>query len=110
MKTEQRKAAITAYKEREVVTGIYRVRCEATGETWVGRAPDLSTVWNRLCFTLAQGAHPQPSIQAAWRAHGRESFTFKPVEVIEEEVANIRDRLMKERLQHWQSMFGAQII
>lgn len=110
MKADERKAAIAAYKERKTATGIYLVRCTETGETWVGRAPDLSTVWNRLSFTLSQGAHPQAALQAAWRAHGRQGFTFEPVERIEEEVANVRDRMMKERLEHWREQLGARAI
>jgi hypothetical protein len=52
MKTEDRKAAVTAYKERKVESGIYAIRCAASGEVWVGSAPNLSTIQNRLWFTL----------------------------------------------------------
>ena len=55
MKGEGRKAAVAAYKERKVETGIYAVRCTASDQVWVGIAPDLSTIQNRLWFTLRQG-------------------------------------------------------
>src|SRR3712207_6747734 len=110
MRPEQRKAVIAAYKERKVASGIYAVRRAATGEIWVGRAPDLSTVWNRLSFTLAQGAHSSASLQSAWRAAHGEGFAFERLEPIEEDVANVRDRLMKERLEHWRAELGAEII
>ena len=48
MKGEDRKRAVAAYKERKVEAGIYVVRCLASGQVWVGSAPDLSTIQNRL--------------------------------------------------------------
>jgi hypothetical protein len=77
---EDRKAAIAAYKERKVEAGIYAVRCTASDQVWVGSAPDLSTIQNRLWFTLRQGSNPHRSLQAAWAAHGEEAFSFEAVE------------------------------
>ena len=48
MRHEDRKVAVAAYRERKVVAGIYLVRCLATGERWVGQAPDLSTIQNQI--------------------------------------------------------------
>ena len=67
MKSEERKAAVAAYKLRKAVPGIYVVACATTGEQWAGSAPDLATIWNRLSFTLRQGANTHRSLQAAWR-------------------------------------------
>ncbi len=64
MRAEDRKAAVSAYKEREVESGIYAVRCEASGEVWVGSAPDLSKIQNRLWFTLRQGTNTHRSLQS----------------------------------------------
>jgi hypothetical protein len=61
-----RKAIVAAYKERKVVSGIYAVRCPAAGLCWVGQAPDLSTIWRRLSFTLRYGSHPNRALQSAW--------------------------------------------
>jgi hypothetical protein len=65
-----RKAAIAAYKERKTAVGIYVVRCEATGEAWVGQALDLEKVPNRIWFTL------QPHLVHA--APGRTSLPCSP--------------------------------
>lgn len=110
MKTEARKAAIAAYKETKSTPGIFALRCTATGAAWVGRAADLATIRNRLTFTLARGAHPDPELQAAWKAHGEAGFTFDPLERIEEDVANVRQRLLKERAAHWCDTLGATLI
>ncbi len=80
MSGERRKAAVAAYRERKVEAGIYGIRCTASGQLWVGSAPDLSTIQNRLWFTLRQGSNPHRSLQQAWAAHGSEAFVFEIVE------------------------------
>lgn len=108
MKTEDRKAAVSAYKERKVEAGIYAVRCTASGETWVGRAPDLSTIRNRIWFTLRQGINSSRTLQQAWQAHGADAFTFETIERLEDEdSAYIRDRTLADRLIHWAEELGA---
>ncbi|CAO4194011.1 GIY-YIG nuclease family protein [Methylorubrum extorquens] len=102
MKREDRKAAVAAYRKREVATGIYAVRCVPTGAVWVGQAPDLSTIQNRLWFTLRLGNNTHRSLQDAWRTEGAEAFTYEILERLEaEEFDYVRDRLLQERLMHW---------
>lgn len=102
MRIEDRKAAVSAYKERKVEGGIYAVRCAASGEVWVGSAPDLSTIQRRLWFSLRQGTSPHRSLQEAWKAHGAEAFGFEVVERLDEEaIGYLRDRVTKEHLLRW---------
>lgn len=108
MRTEDRKAAVSAYKEREVESGIYAVRCEASGEVWVGSSPDLSKIQNRLWFTLRQGTNTHRSLQSAWNAHGAEAFSFETVERLDtEEIGYIHARVLKERLIQWAEQLRA---
>ena len=109
--TSARKAAIAAYKERKSVAGIFAIRCTATSETWVGQTPDLDKIQNRIWFTLRQGGHPCRSLQAAWTAHGADSFAFEACERLEEEeTAYVRDALLKERALHWRTELGAEAV
>jgi len=111
MKGDDRKAAVDAYKERKVAAGIYAVRCEPSGECWVGRAPDLATIQNRLWFTLRQGSNPHRSLQAAWREHGPEAFAFAILEQLEDEdIAYVRERALKDRLANWATVLRATTI
>jgi hypothetical protein len=104
----ERKAAISAYKERKVPAGIYVVRCAASGQCWVGKAPDLTTIQNRIWFVLRHGSSTCPSLQVAWRAHGEDAFAFEVVEPLDdEEDAYIRGRLLKARLAHWLAKLDA---
>ena len=75
--TEDRKAAIAAYKERKVIGGVYAVRCTATGEVWVGQWPNLATIQNRIWFTLRQGSHPNPDLQTILAAEWRRAIPLR---------------------------------
>jgi hypothetical protein len=109
--TSDRKAAIAAYKERKAIAGIYVIRCKASPETWVGQAPNLEKIQNRIWFSLRQGSHTCRSLQAAWTRHGPENLTFEECERLEEEeMPYIRDALLKERALHWRSQLGAEAV
>lgn len=111
MKTEDRKAAIAAYKESKVAAGIYAVRCQATGQTWVGHVANLGAIRNRLWFSLRQGVCRQAGLQAAWNAHGPDAFVCETIEVFDEEaLPHVRDRMARERLGHWRAELVAEAL
>lgn len=111
MNRDQRKAAVTAYRERKAVAGIYAVICRPSEQRWIGRALDLSTVQNRLWFTLLQGGYPHPALQAAWNQHGPEAFSLDIVERLgDEDLVYVRDGLLKDRLSHWCAALGVEAI
>jgi hypothetical protein len=109
--TIDRKAAIAAYKDRKTVAGIYVVRCAASGEAWVGQAPNLETIQNRICFSLRQGSHTCRSLQAAWKMHGEAGLTLGECERLKDEASDyVRNALLKERMLHWLSELNAEPI
>jgi hypothetical protein len=111
MDRSDRKAAVSAYKERKAVAGVYAIHCAATDEQWIGSAPDLSTIWTRRAFALRQGVETNQPLQSAWNAHGAENFTFKILEEIDlEELTYGRERALKERVAHWREAIGAAAI
>ena len=72
-----RKAAVTAWKERKSAPGIYAIRCVPTGEVWMGQAADVATVQNRHWFALRMGSHTNRALQAAWQQHGADALVFE---------------------------------
>lgn len=111
MKESDRRALLATYKERKVQAGIYAVCCAATGERWIGKAPDLATIQNRLWFTLRQGSNPHRSLQEAWILHGSDVFSFEVVERVEEETLQFgREQVLKRRLDHWIATSGGEAI
>lgn len=109
--TVDRKAAIAAYKERKTIAGIYVVRCAASGEAWVGQAPNLETIQNRIWFSLRQGSHTCRSLQVAWNTCGEAGLIFGECERLEDEETDyVRNSLLKERWLHWRTALEAEAI
>ena len=111
MKSEDRKAAIADYKKRKAAAGIFAVRCAPSGQAWIGQALNLDTIQNRIWFSLRVGSHSNRELQSAWVAHGADAFSFEPLETLkDEELAYVRDTLLKERAAHWRTeLKGASI-
>jgi hypothetical protein len=108
MDRSERKAAVSAYKERKAIAGVYAIRCAATDEQWVGTAPDLSTIWTRRAFALRQGVETNKALQSAWNIHGTENFAFRIIEEIDfDQLTYGRERALKERVAHWRDALGA---
>jgi hypothetical protein len=106
-----RKAAIDAYKQRKVVAGIYSVTCTPTGQRWVGAANDLSTIKNRIWFTLGLPRTSWPDLQAAWNTHGADAFRFEEIERLADDLDPAgRERALKARLAHWRQELSAAAI
>ena len=85
MDKHQRRQQIADYKRRAIRSGIYRVLCTASGESWAGPANDLSTIGNRLWFTLRLGNHPHRQLQQAWNLHGADAFEWHDALELEDE-------------------------
>ena len=108
MQKEGRKAAIAAYRERKVESGVYAVRCVPSGQLWVGSAPDLATIQNRLWFTLRQGGNPHRALQQAWTEHGADAFTFEVVERLSDDDKPAHDpaAVLKRAHTQWIAKLG----
>lgn len=108
MTPNDRKAAIAASKERKPAAGVYAVRCAPTGEVWVGAAPNLGAMQNRIWFTLRHGGDAFRALQLACQEHGEESFTFEVLERLDEDVSPLRrNDLLKQRAVHWRATLQA---
>jgi hypothetical protein len=108
MKADDRKAAIAAYKKRKSAVGVFAIRCTGSDQVWVGPTLNLDTVQNRIWFTLRAGSHSNAELQRAWSAHDGADFTFEPLEQLEdEELAYVRNKLLKERELHWRAALNS---
>ena len=81
-----RKAALRAYRERKVRSGIHAVRHGATGRAWAGSSPDLDAAKNGLWNRLEEGRHLDRELQSEWKRLGADAFEYVILEVIEEEM------------------------
>ena len=110
MDNSRKKELARTYKERKRQQGIYAVRCDATGEVWIGKTPNLDTVQNKLWFVLRHGSHRSASLQSAWNARGEASFRFEILEEVNDENALLIESLLKDREKHWHAKLNAEIV
>jgi len=106
-----KKAARREFKERKPQVGIFAVRCEPAGQTWVGRSTHLDTEQNSLWFQLNAGSVAKAALQQAWKQHGAEAFQYEVLETFKDDVVplTLRD-LFKEREKAWADQLGAAVL
>jgi len=109
MEKQTRREAIRQYKDQKPEPGIFAVRCAATGEAWIGISRNLAQQQNRIWFSLRMGGHPNRAAQAAWNAHGPESFSFEVLEAVDDEGLSrpSLDSRLKDRGGHWREELAA---
>lgn len=111
MNRQDRKAAISAWKERGSAAGIYALRSATTGAVWVGAAPDVRTIRNRILFTLRHGSHRARDLQAAWAGDGEAGLGFEVLEVMdpgeETPAPYVVTDWLKARAAHWRALLKA---
>lgn len=107
---EARRDAVRAFKERKVSAGVFAVRCQPTGETWVSASRNLAGQRASLWFQLKMKGCYTKTLQAAWNTHGEAAFSFEALETIEDEdltPAGLIDELKRLEVQ-WRETLGAQ--
>jgi hypothetical protein len=107
MDKSRRKELAREYADRKQPIGVYAVRCDASGDVWVGGTKNLDKRWNAIVFSANTGGAPEASLQAAWTKHGAESFTYEILEAFEETNEHTLKTLLPERTEFWRSKLGA---
>lgn len=111
MSRERRRELTAAYKEVKARPGVFVIRCAISGEAWVFSARNLENRQNGIWFTLRMGGHTHRQMQAAWKAHGEDSFSYTELESIDAvDLAawQVAERL-KEREAHWREALAPAI-
>lgn len=100
--TIDKRAARTAWKERETEWTVYAAR--NGGATWVGVSPNPTAMGNRLSFTLKMGNCPTKGMQAAYDG----TLEIEPLEVLDGTLGPIgRQEAIKARRAHWCAKLNA---
>lgn len=90
------------YKLQKSPKGVFAVRCQATSEVWVDGSTHLDTQVNRIWLELRAGSHRNKPMQAAWNAHGEQSFAYEILETVDAGTPALLLRdLLAERRIHW---------
>ena len=107
MDKSRKKELARDFKEQKSKPGIFAVRCTASGEVWVAKAPNLGNRQSGLWFQLQMGGFPGKELQAAWKKHGEAAFVFEILEEIDDENALLVPVLLKDREAHWRKTLKA---
>jgi len=105
-----KKAALAAYREQKTLAGVYAVRCAPSGQVWVGQAPNIDAIQNRLWFSMRMGSPFHPDMQLAWNTHGAEAMSFEILELVDEDSAFARKAVLKDKLSYWRDQLSAAAI
>jgi hypothetical protein len=105
---EQKREAISKFKEHKPLLGVFAVRCTATGQVWVGSSRNLGAGKNGIWFALRNRSHRERGLQDVWDEHGESAFEYEILEKLEGEVAPLAvTDLLKERKRHWMLQLNA---
>ncbi|GAA0563475.1 GIY-YIG nuclease family protein [Rhizomicrobium electricum] len=107
MDNARKKELVREYKEQKAQPGIFAVRCAASGQVWVAKAPDLGKRQSGLWFQLGMGGFPGKSLQDAWKTHGEAAFAFEILEEIKDDNELMIPVLLKEREAYWRQELKA---
>ncbi|GHO85767.1 GIY-YIG nuclease family protein [Dictyobacter formicarum] len=76
----RRKELLQAYKEREIVGGIYMIENSQTGQYLLNHTANLQSALNHFQFAVTTGSTVHPRLQQDWEALGAGAFTFTVLE------------------------------
>lgn len=76
MNTERKKELLQAYRDRRPEMGVISVRCNPTGNVFLGISRDTRADYNSILAKLRMNGHPNKTLQALWNTHGEEAFTL----------------------------------
>lgn len=84
-------------EKREPISGVYAIRHTTTGRCYIGSSKDTHTRWLTHQSELSRGVHGNRSLQADWKACGREAFSFEVLETAPaERLKQIEERWIQE--------------
>lgn len=114
MDKASRKTAAAAWKMRRATAGIYALRSQIDGQTWVGATRDIDAQRRQTDFALAHGGFLNRTLNEGVRMHGSAAFLFEVLETLKEPEEGLDAYTSRawliERDRFWRQKLGAQTI
>jgi hypothetical protein len=70
------------YKNREIIGGVYRIKCNGNGRTWIKSTKNMAGQKNRIEFSISTNSCPEPDMSVEWEQYGAKAFSFVILEEI----------------------------
>ena len=68
------------YKDREVIGGIYCIKCHGNDHKWIKSTKDLQSAKKRFEFSIMINSCPEIIMDVDWKQYGASSFSFEVLE------------------------------
>lgn len=70
------------YKSREVIGGVFCIKCNTADKFWLKSTMDIKSAKNRFAFSVNMNSCPETSMLETWKRYGAEAFSFEVLEEI----------------------------
>jgi len=84
----------------KIRSGIYRITCIPTLDSYVGKSKNLHQRWCQHSFDLKQNRHPNPKLQELYNSHTATDFVMELIELVED------TDTLETREAHWIKTFS----
>ena len=74
------------------MTGIYKIVNKVNSKVYFGQSLDIKTRLKQHRYHLKKGDHRNPHLQRSYNKHGKNSFSFFVVELVEEELLTAKEQ------------------
>lgn len=102
MKKQNQSQLKAQYRERKQEMGIFQISFANAIDKWIGGAPDISTIQNRISFTLKQGNDNNIELQYLYQQQGEAQMHFEILEKMDfEPDAYLRRGILKSKIAQW---------
>lgn len=82
MDKQSKKELKERYKNREVIGGVFFIKCNAANMYWLKSTTNMQSAKNRFEFNIDMNSCPETSMLKAWKQYGAEIFSFEVLEEI----------------------------
>lgn len=111
MANQVKKDLKSKFLERKQEMGIFQISFQGEESIWIGAAPDISTIQNRIVFTLKHSSDNNNELQYAFKNHGEARMKFEILEKMDfEPDANFRRGILKSKISLWAQSKNAKIL
>ena len=96
MDSAKRKELKNAYREQNIVGGVYSIACSRAQQVWLKSTKNLVGQQNKFEFALSVNACPEPCMRAAWEQYGGAAFSLTVLESLQKGVTQTEQEFSED--------------